>query len=223
MCCGREILVQVKDKKSEWVIQMNRTDRMLAILLELQRGGNFRKRDLQTAAAAAVLRNAILEGRTVSFSYQKQGCGEETKSIRRQVDPYGLVIISGIWYLVAFCRLRGSIRHFRLDRMARLQLEAELFERPADFDLHAYEPQDDRNVSVRVLFDHSVSESLIETRYFYLDHCEMTEAGLLAVLRVRQPEEVLSWLLGWGSKARVLEPASLRVKIQQEARAMLQK
>ncbi|MFM1655102.1 WYL domain-containing protein [Brevibacillus sp. B_LB10_24] len=99
---------------------------------------------------------------------------------------------------------------------AKLQLKAERFERPADFDLHACKPQNDRSVTVRVLFDHAVSESVIETRYFYLHHCEMTEAGMLAELRVREPEEVLSWLLGWGAGMHVFaagEFPPMRIKV----------
>ncbi|MER8170536.1 WYL domain-containing protein, partial [Acinetobacter baumannii] len=35
--------------------------------------------------------------------------------------------------------------------------------------------------------------------------------------RVRQPEEILQWILGWGADVVVLEPESLRERVRAEA------
>jgi predicted DNA-binding transcriptional regulator YafY len=49
----------------------------------------------------------------------------------------------------------------------------------------------------------------------------MPDGGLLVTLRMRQEDEIIQWLLGWGSHARVLTPSSLRQRIRDEAAAML--
>lgn len=56
----------------------------------------------------------------------------------RKVEPYGVVGWDGHWYLVGYCCLRQDYRTFRLDRMQQVEMLAEPFERPQDFDCRAY-------------------------------------------------------------------------------------
>lgn len=44
---------------------------------------------------------------------------------QRVVEPIGLVAHDGLWYLVAWCRLREDVRNFRLDRITGCQLTGE--------------------------------------------------------------------------------------------------
>jgi predicted DNA-binding transcriptional regulator YafY len=44
---------------------------------------------------------------------------------------------------------------------------------------------------------------------------------LIVTLEVRQEQEILPWLLSWGSQVRVLEPESLRQQIAVEAEKTL--
>src|SRR5262249_8531627 len=50
------------------------------------------------------------------------------------LDPYGLVCRAGRWYLAGYCHLRQDIRVFRLDRVLGVEVRAERFERPENFD-----------------------------------------------------------------------------------------
>jgi predicted DNA-binding transcriptional regulator YafY len=43
------------------------------------------------------------------------------------------------------------------------------------------------------------------------------------VLRVRQLDELLQWVLGWGADVIVLEPESFRNRIREEAEKMLKR
>jgi predicted DNA-binding transcriptional regulator YafY len=52
---------------------------------------------------------------------------------------------------------------------------------------------------------------------------EETAEGLLITLHVRDEQEVMQWLLGWGHHLRVLEPESLRQRIAAEAEAMVRR
>lgn len=52
------------------------------------------------------------------------------------VDPFGLILKAGIWYLAA--RGGGKVRIFRVANIDRMTVEAASFERPADFDLAAW-------------------------------------------------------------------------------------
>jgi len=56
--------------------------------------------------------------------------------IHKVVDPYGLVVKAGAWYLV--CAAHCKIRVHRISYLVDARLADETFERPADFDLAAY-------------------------------------------------------------------------------------
>jgi proteasome accessory factor B len=67
----------------------------------------------------AVLLNAVLNRRTIRIRYRARSTGQTTL---RDVDPYGLAIHEGQWYLVGFCHLRGDIRTFKGVRIAKLEM-----------------------------------------------------------------------------------------------------
>jgi predicted DNA-binding transcriptional regulator YafY len=173
-------------------------------------------------ARVAKLREAILMRRKVSFGYSKVklGAAVDGHSIRT-ARPYGLSFVYGSWVLVGFCELRQEIRHFRLSRMTELQDLEETFAFPPDFRLSKYVPADNRPIEVRVLASPRIADRVREAKYFYIVSKEEVPDGLLVVLRVRTPEDVLQWVLGWGSEAEVLEPEALRQRVRTEAERML--
>jgi predicted DNA-binding transcriptional regulator YafY len=57
--------------------------------------------------------------------------GEESA---RTVDPYGVVLLNGRWYLHAWCHLRKGTRTFRIDRIRRVDLLPETFALPEGID-----------------------------------------------------------------------------------------
>lgn len=48
----------------------------------------------------------------------------------RDVDPYGLALYGGCWYLLGMCHLRSAMRSFRLDRVLKAETRAASFEPP---------------------------------------------------------------------------------------------
>ncbi|MGG2066759.1 helix-turn-helix transcriptional regulator [Bacillus sp. S14(2024)] len=168
----------------------------------------------------STLQESIEKQIGISFYYRKPNQAETQKE-KRVVHPYGLVNISGLWYLVAYCLLRKQIRHFRLDRMNDLIQEKETFTKPQNFYLLEYTPENNRTVTVHLVFQHSVFHKVIETRYFYMDTYELKEDGLHVFLKVRQLDEIFQWAFSWGSKVKVLEPPLLAERIKEEAKNIL--
>jgi predicted DNA-binding transcriptional regulator YafY len=62
------------------------------------------------------LRSAIKQQHKVHFDYQR----EDNQTSARTVHPLGLFYWGKVWTLVAWCELRDSFRHFRLDRMSNI-------------------------------------------------------------------------------------------------------
>jgi predicted DNA-binding transcriptional regulator YafY len=84
--------------------------------------------------ALVVLTEAAQACRRVALRYRDHHGNESA----RHVDPYGLALRHGRWYVAGMCHLRGDLRSFRLDRIAGAALLAERFERPQGFDAMAH-------------------------------------------------------------------------------------
>ncbi|HHY51143.1 MAG TPA: WYL domain-containing protein, partial [Alphaproteobacteria bacterium] len=75
--------------------------------------------------------DAVWAERKLSVRYESW-----TKVSDRVLEPYGLVLKGGIWYVVA--RSDETIRTYRLSSIQALIVLDETFTRPRDFDLPAY-------------------------------------------------------------------------------------
>jgi predicted DNA-binding transcriptional regulator YafY len=56
----------------------------------------------------------------------------------RELDPYGVGYLYGVWYVVGHCHLRQGLRSFRLDRVQAVQALPKSFGRPLAFDVLSY-------------------------------------------------------------------------------------
>jgi predicted DNA-binding transcriptional regulator YafY len=77
---------------------------------------------------------AVLAGRRLRIRYRR---GEDGSVVRRTVDPFGLVVQGGTWYLVAQARKR-EVRTYRVSRIESVEALTEAPEIPDDFDLPAF-------------------------------------------------------------------------------------
>lgn len=80
-------------------------------------------------AALPELADAVWQGHRVDLRYG-------SRSVRRRVDPLGLVLKAGRWYLVA--AHRGSPRTYRCDKIGRVAVLEDAVRRPPGFVLSAY-------------------------------------------------------------------------------------
>src|SRR5918911_725202 len=90
-------------------------------LFHLDTRGWFRSEDKTPHLPA--LADAVWRGRRVSARYR-----EGAKTVRRTLDPLGLVLKAGVWYLVA--HRSAGMRVYRVSRFASVRVREEGFERP---------------------------------------------------------------------------------------------
>lgn len=169
-------------------------------------------------------RQAIMDRRKLRLTYLKMM--PETNGNRRstrEVAPYGLALVRGNWILIAHCDLRQEIRHFRLSRITELTVLEDRFHIPHGFDLNNYRPPNDRNEQVLLRANPEIADKIVETCHFYIESTEERKEGLIINFLVRQPEELLANILGWGGDVEVLEPESFRQRIREEAEKILKR
>ncbi len=156
------------------------------------------------------LREAVASRTQVRFSY---------RDVERLVDPWGLLLRTGFWYLIGFDHGRDERRTYRIDRIegAVEPVVGSTFERPAGFDASEAFPEDpkligaDPNVAdARVLID--AHRAAAATRELGADRVAATlpDGSVEVLVPFANMHAFRSWLLGFGEHAEVLEPASAR-------------
>jgi predicted DNA-binding transcriptional regulator YafY len=176
----------------------------------------------------AALADAVWESRRIQIAYRR-GSSE----VERRVEPLGLVLKAGVWYVVA--ATEGQVRTYRARRIVAVRDTGETFSRPADFDLPshwnesiaAYERDVPRvDVTVRVhrraigLLADMVGERAVREADA-LD--EADESWRRLRLSVDWPEEVPGRLLAMGGAVEILEPAEIRERAITLARDLIER
>jgi len=149
------------------------------------------------------------------------------KQTERKIDPYAIWFFEGSFYLIGYCHLRNDIRIFALDRIKLLSLTYQHFEVPEYFDAEDFmrtsfgvfrgEPQ-----KVKVWFDAEVAEYIKERIWHESQEIRHQKDGaIIFEAEVAGTAEIMFWIMNWGSKAKVLEPESLKNRIRSEAVAMV--
>jgi len=85
------------------------------------------QRDEPTDALATIAA-AVWTDHRIDITYRRG-----SSRVDRRLDPLGLVLKAGTWYLVA--RHRGDLRTYRVGRVVRAAGRPDRFERPSGFDL----------------------------------------------------------------------------------------
>lgn len=161
---------------------------------------------------------ALRHKKKVRFVYHRSYDG---KSTTRELEPYGLLCRHNVWYLVGRCGEAGERRVFRLDHIGRLEIiENSIYTIPPDFSLkEAYgdawgvwtEAEPDPPVTVRLRVAPGLAQKFRVTRYHESQATEnLPDGGLEVRFRVTGAQEMIPWLMMWGSSLEVLEPDWLR-------------
>ncbi len=177
----------------------------------------------------AMLAEAVWESRRLEITYRR-GDSE----VARTLDPLGLVLKAGIWYLVAMSD--GQVRTFRASRIRNAVVGTEPGARPAEFDLAAYWAEsitayerDAPRVTVTIRIDPAVIGALADALGSHAIRAAETiptaDPDGWVHLRVTAdwPEEVPGRLISLGSRAEILDPPEVRERAILLARRMLER
>jgi predicted DNA-binding transcriptional regulator YafY len=79
--------------------------------------------------------DALWRQRRIRVSYRRW---KAPTDVRRTLDPLGLVLKAGVWYLVATADGGRTPRTYKVNQVLDLDLTGERFDRPSTFDLRGY-------------------------------------------------------------------------------------
>ena len=140
----------------------------------------------------------------------------------RKVNPYAVHLHNGSLYVIGHCHMRKDIRTFVVDRMQKLKLTEDSFIMPPGFSLesylrHSFGMFTEELVRIKVRFDKSLTRYLLERRWHPRQkNKKLKDGSLELIFEVAGTKEIKTWIMGFGSLAKVLEPSSLVKEIKDD-------
>jgi len=184
------------------------------------------------SGAAETVQEAVWADRRIRIRY-RHGDGSEHAYL---LDPWGLVLKGGLWYLVA--GHRGGPRLFRVDRILSAEVLQEATRRPSDLDLAATwsalrEDIERAKDAVHVLLDAraEVAEMVRRmtasqrvgdvTTVACPDPAAMRTGWIRCAMTFRAPGAAAAVLLGFGAAVEVVSPEAVRDRMRATAAQVL--
>jgi predicted DNA-binding transcriptional regulator YafY len=179
----------------------------------------------------ASVADAIWNQHRLSLRYRRW---KTPTPVTRTLDPLGLVLKAGHWYLVA--RSESGDRTYRVDRILELEILEEVFYRPAGFDLAGFwksyldrfrDTMFSGEAIVRFSPDgmrsllHLVTPAVIQAAR---DNAGEPDAAgwVRTVIPIESVRHAHAELMRFGGDVEVIEPAELRDRMVASARAVLE-
>ncbi|MFF7947452.1 helix-turn-helix transcriptional regulator [Streptomyces griseorubiginosus] len=172
---------------------------------------------------------AVWDDRRVTARYR----GQE-REVERELEPYGLVLKAGVWYVCARVAEGGSFRVYRIDRFTAVEARADRFVRDEEFDLPGFWAERAAQFARSILRAEVVvrlSGDGVRSLPYAVDPASAREAltaagtpdedGWLTVTLPVESEQVAhAQLLGLGPEVEVLAPESLRARFVDDVRRL---
>lgn len=178
--------------------------------------------DAENSPQLAAVADAVLHDRRVKVLYRRW---EEPREVERLLEPYGLVLKNGAWYVVA--ATASGLRTYRVSNILELTPTDEEFERADDFNLEQFW-QDHLEGFDRVRFTAEavvrVSAGLANRMYdvsfpALVKAVAAAEAepdgSVVVTIPIESVGNAAATLSRFGDAVEVLEPQELRTELKQ--------
>ena len=162
-----------------------------------------------------LIKAAILETKLIVFDYYY-----EKGTTRRLIEPYFVIFQWNSWYVFGFCLKRQDWRLFKLMRLWNLaMLDDDHISREIPMAKRDFDARLTDDIKLTALFDASERYKIIEI--YGLDCFVETPEGLLFEIGFTNKDFIVDWLLRFGGKVKVIEPAYIAEALKDAAKAIL--
>ncbi|HEU4945527.1 MAG TPA: WYL domain-containing protein [Kribbella sp.] len=187
-------------------------------------------RDAEDSPHLAAVAEAVLHDQRIEVVYRRW---QEPREVERTLEPYGLVLKNGSWYVVAAAP--GGMRTYRVSNILQLRRTGEAFTRPDGFDLTLYwqdhlEEFENRRFTGQAVV--RISAGLVP-RLADLSSTlllkAITDSGVepdadgavTVVVPIESVGHAAAQLVRFGTDLEVLDPPELRAELARLARSVL--
>lgn len=173
-----------------------------------------------------LLNRALIEQRKARITYSTQSRGGQLNE--RVVHPYHIMPYVRSWQLIAHCERREAVLMFKVDRIQAITLLDEHYTLPKDFSLDDYlgptwgllRGDASEPVNVVLRFSPEAGAWVSEEQWHPSQQVEeQADGSVLFKLHIAVTAEFVNWLMYYGCRVQVLEPAWLRERVRDEHKA----
>ena len=169
-------------------------------------------------AKLIVLQQCIEKNQQLSIRYHDR-TGEITE---RVIDPYIIVFKQGLWYVFAYCNLRGDFRLFKTGRIEQAQILPKTFVRqdiskidlPLDFWHNSVETED-----IIMEIDKSCLSDVEE--WLGIENVREQNGKFIAEVKLPYDDGLVSKIISFGSGLKIVSPDDLKKKVKQKAKEIV--
>jgi predicted DNA-binding transcriptional regulator YafY len=184
----------------------------LVAVLDLKLADHSRSRDIIRTIQWALVKRKQLMG-TYRSPY-------EPAEVKLRLHPYRLCLVKQAWYLVARQVHEDTPRTIRVARFKTLRMTDANAHVPDDFNLRAYFGhawavyRGEHSFDVEILFNKVAAATVMEGVWHHTQKVRKHKDGSVTLsFQVDGLNEIVRWILGWGCRARVIQPLELREMI----------
>lgn len=193
----------------------------LVAVLDLKLADHSRHRDV-----IRTIQWALVKRKQLSGTYQSP---HELDEVKLHLHPYRLCLVKQAWYLIGRPDGDDAPRTYRVARFRTLRMLDANAQVPQDFDLKRYFGnawavfRGERSYDVEILFSTEAAATVTESVWHHTQKARKNKDGSVTLsFRVDGLNEIVRWVLGWGSRARVIQPPELRDRIVSQLKESIQ-
>ena len=204
----RKLSAKAKEERRDGAITGN-------ILVDSGTWGSERK----FSEKLSLLERATAEREALEIDY----VARDGKHSRRTILPHLLVYKQNIWYVYAFCRMRGAFRLFKVGRMRSIVKTGEFFEpMPFSRDDVPLSFWTDTQQSVEAKFALSPEVLPFAEEWLGIENVYEADGKYYADAVLPDDDSLVEKILSAGAGFKVLSPASLAERVKQEAQKIIE-
>jgi predicted DNA-binding transcriptional regulator YafY len=173
------------------------------------------------------LAEAWINGKVIRIWYRPLS---EALASAREVEIYFIQPSSPghAAYVIGRCRSSRDMRTFKAERIERIEVLAEAYNIPADFDANEYLSSawgivtGGKVVTVKLKIENPEMVRIMEESVWHPSQ-EISlnpDGSAVMTLKISRTPELVSWIMGWGARMEVLSPKELREEIKTAVREM---
>lgn len=146
----------------------------------------------------------------------------------RMIDPYCLFFSSGVWYTLAYCHFRKTVRTFALDCIKSIKDTGLSYTIPPDFSMEEYFKAGwhifryGKPVEVKLKFKKEVVRWVTRRKWHPTQKVEKNkDCSIIFSVTLNGTKELRWWVYHWGQNCEVISPPEFRKEVLAELKAMV--
>lgn len=205
----------IKSEDKEILEKLDNSVKVFTGLTEAPKKNSIYLQDIQ---------QALIQSKILQLAYFAHYNQELTL---REVEPIGLVFYALNWHLIAYCRLRGDYRDFRLDRIKKLIVSNTTYNRKLDNAFEEYlkrEKEQHQYFEIELIVSKQLALWLHESKYWYGFLSEQENENNI-YMKFLNPDlnGFARWILTMTDKVEILSPVKLNTLLHEMVQKLCEK